>query len=294
MPQLIANNVSIEYDTIGEPSARPLLMVMGLGAQLIHWRIEFCEQLADTGHFVIRFDNRDTGLSEKFGHLGVPDIAQIMLRGQQGEPLDVPYSLDDMAADALGVLDGLNIAEAHLCGASMGGMVVQAMAINAPARVKTLTSIMSTTGNPELPGSREEAMAAMLSPAATNRSEAIVRSYNVSRVIGSPDFPAPEETIKNRAAESFDRSFYPQGVARQMAAVAAQRNRKAALAALSVPALVIHGKEDPLVPVEAGLDTHEALRGSELRLFDGMGHDLPEPLWPGMVQSITELTSRHH
>jgi pimeloyl-ACP methyl ester carboxylesterase len=294
MPQLVANNVSIEYDTFGERTARPLLMVMGLGAQLIHWRAVFCEQLADAGHYVIRFDNRDTGLSEKFGHLGVPNIAEMMLRSQQGEPMEAPYSLDDLAADALGVLDALEIAEAHICGASMGGMVVQAMAINAPGRIKTLTSIMSSTGNPELPGSREDAMAAMLSPAASNRDDAIERSYKVSRVIGSPGFPAPEADVKARAAEAFDRSFYPEGVARQMAAIAAHGNRKPALGGLSIPALVIHGKDDPLVPIEGGLDTHAALRGSQLRVIDGMGHDLPESVWPEIVGSITELTAGHH
>jgi len=293
MSRLVANNINIEYDTFGDRGARPLLMVMGLGAQLIHWREEFCEQLAEAGHYVVRFDNRDAGLSEKFGHLGVPNIMEVMMREQRGEPVDAPYSIDDMAADAFGVLDGLEIAEAHVCGASMGGMVVQAMAINAPGRVKTLTSIMSSTGNPELPASREDAMAAMLSPAATNRAESIERSYEVGRVIGSPGFLAAEEDIKARAAEAFDRSFYPEGVTRQMAAIAAHGNRKPALEALAVPALVIHGKDDPLVPVEAGLDTHAALHGSELRVIDGMGHDLPEALWPEIVGSIAQLTARH-
>ncbi|MDH3642866.1 MAG: alpha/beta fold hydrolase [Gammaproteobacteria bacterium] len=294
MPQLVANNVQLEYDTFGVPDSRPLLMVMGLGAQLIHWRPGFCEQLAASGHYVVRFDNRDTGLSEKFGHLGVPNIMEMMLRSQQGEPVDAPYSLDDLAADALGLLDALEIEAAHICGASMGGMVVQAMAINAPERVKTLTSIMSSTGNPELPASRDEAMAAMLSPAAGNRDEAVERSFAVSRVIGSPGFPAPEEDIKARAAETFDRNFYPEGVTRQMAAIAAHGNRKPALAGLSVPALVIHGKDDPLVPVEGGVDTHEALTGSELHLIEGMGHDLPELLWPEIVARIAALTERHH
>lgn len=294
MPQLVANSINIEYDTFGDRDARPLLMVMGLGAQLIHWRTELCEQLAGAGHYVVRFDNRDTGLSEKFGHLGVPNIMQMMLRSQQGETIQAPYSLDDLAADALGVLDALDIPEANICGASMGGMVVQAMAINAPERIKTLTSIMSSTGNPELPGSREEAMAAMMSPAATNREEAIERSYKVSRVIGSPGYPAAEEDVKVRAAQTFDRSFYPEGVTRQMAAIAAHGNRKPALGSLSIPSLIIHGKDDPLVPIEGGLDTHEALRGSQLRVIEGMGHDLPEPLWPEIVESITELTVRHH
>jgi pimeloyl-ACP methyl ester carboxylesterase len=294
MPQIVANSISIEYDTFGDSDARPLLLVMGLGAQMIQWRAEFCEQLAGAGHFVIRFDNRDSGLSEKFGHLGVPNLGELMSQVRQGEPLNAPYTLDDLAADALGVLDELNIAQAHICGASMGGMIVQAMAINAPERIKSLTSIMSTTGNPELPPSREQAMAALLSPAATNREEAIIRSYSVNQVIGSPGFRAPEQDIKERAAEAYDRNFYPEGVTRQMAAITAHGSRKAALQSLSVPALVIHGKDDPLVTVEGGVDTHHALQGSLLHLIEGMGHDLPEPVWPEIVRNITELTSRHH
>ena len=292
MAQITANNITIEYDTFGSQAARPLLLVMGLGGQLIHWRDEFCEQLAQRDHYVIRYDNRDAGLSEKFGHLGVPDMMELAARLMAGEPAGAPYSLDDMAADAFGLLDALDVEAAHICGASMGGMIVQTMALNAPERVHSMTSIMSSTGNPELPPSTDEAMAAMLSPAAGNRDEAIERSLHVNSVIGSPAYPTAPEDARARAAEGYDRAFYPEGVARQMAAIAAHGNRRPALETLEVPALVIHGDADPLVPIDGGRDTHEALRGSEFLVLEGMGHDLPEPLWPRIVDAIDTLTER--
>jgi pimeloyl-ACP methyl ester carboxylesterase len=294
MAQITANGISIEYDTFGSRSSRPLLLVMGLGAQLIHWRDEFCDQLADRDHFVIRYDNRDAGLSEKFGHLGTPDMMEIAGRLMAGEPAGAPYSLDDMAADAFGLLDNLDIEAAHICGASMGGMIVQAMALLAPHRVHSMTSIMSSTGNPELPPSSDEAMAAMLSPAATNREEAIERTLAVSGVIGSPAYPVPEDEVRRRAAQGYDRSFYPEGVARQMAAIASHGNRRPALETLEVPALVIHGDADPLVRLDGGHDTHQALRGSKLLVLEGMGHDLPEPLWSEVIDAIDALTQEAH
>jgi len=292
MAQTTANGIALEYDTFGSRQSRPLLLVMGLGAQMIHWRDEFCELLADRDHFVIRFDNRDSGLSEKFGHLGIPDMAQLAARLMAGEPAEAPYTLDDMAADAFGLLDVLDVESAHICGASMGGMIVQAMALNAPHRVRSLTSIMSSTGNPALPPASDEAIAAMLSPSATGRDEAIERTLRVSKAIGSPGYPVAEDIARARAGESYDRSFYPEGVARQMAAITAHGNRRPRLEALKVPALVIHGAADPLVRVEGGHDTHQALKGSALRVLEGMGHDLPEPLWPEVVEAIVELTDR--
>ncbi len=291
MAQISANGITLEYDTFGSDSGRPLLLVMGLGAQMIHWRDEFCRQLAGRDHYVIRFDNRDSGLSEKFGHLGIPDMAQMAARLVAGEPAEAPYSLDDMAADAFGLLDALGIDTAHICGASMGGMIVQVMALNAPERIRSLTSIMSSTGNPALPPSTEEAMAAMLSPAATDREGAIERTLRVSGVIGSPAYPVAEEIARARAAESYDRSFYPEGVARQIAAITAHGNRRPRLEQLSLPALVIHGAADPLVRVEGAHDTHQALKGSTLKVLEGMGHDLPEPLWSEIVDAIADLTA---
>jgi pimeloyl-ACP methyl ester carboxylesterase len=291
MANVQANGIRIEYDTFGRRGDRPLLMVMGLGAQMIHWRSEFCQQLADAGHFVIRYDNRDTGLSTKFDAAGVPDMAAIMTQMAEGKPFDTPYTLVDMADDGFGLLDALDVPAAHICGASMGGMIVQAMAIRDRGRVKSLTSIMSTTGNRELPPAKPEAMAALMSPPGTTRDEVVARSISVSKVIGSPGYPADPAEVRERALEAYERAHYPVGVARQMAAVASNGSRKEALAKLDVPALVIHGKADPLVPVEGGIDTHRALRGSQLMVIDGMGHDLPKPVWGQIVAGITRLTT---
>ena len=292
MARIRANGIDIEHDTFGERRDRPLLLVMGLGAQMIHWDDDFCRALAAAGHFVVRFDNRDTGLSTRFDAAGVPDIVQIMAKFRAGEPTDAAYDLDDMADDAAGVLDALGIASAHVCGASMGGMIVQALAIRHRARVRSLTSIMSSTGNPALPPGKPEALAALMGPAGETREAVIERSLSVSKVIGSPGFPRDDAEIRRKAERAFDRAFYPIGVARQMAAVAAHGNRRPALETLSVPALVIHGADDPLVPLEGGIDTHEALRGSRLLVIDGMGHDLPRGAWPQVVSGIAETTSR--
>jgi pimeloyl-ACP methyl ester carboxylesterase len=290
MANVQANGIRIEYDTFGSRGDRPLLLVMGLGAQMIHWRTEFCQQLADAGHFVIRYDNRDTGLSTKFDAAGAPDMAAIMTQMAEGKPISTPYTLADMADDGFGVLDALDVPVAHICGASMGGMIVQAMAIRNRRRVKSLTSIMSTTGNRELPPAKPEAMAALMSPPGTTRDEVLERSISVSKVIGSPAYPADPAEVRARALEAYERAHYPVGVARQMAAVASNGSRKDALAKLDIPALVIHGKADPLVPVEGGIDTHEALRGSALMVIDGMGHDLPKEVWPQIVAGVTRLT----
>jgi len=292
MPQVHANGIRIEYDTFGRREDRPLLLVMGLGAQMILWDEAFCEALAAAGHFVVRYDNRDVGLSEKLDAAGVPNVAELLAKAAAGEPVAVPYTLGDMAADGLGVLDALDLPAAHVCGASMGGMIVQTMAIETPGRLRSLTSIMSSTGNRDLPPAKPEAMAALMSPPGRNRDEQLDRAVAVSQVIGSPAFRQTEQEIRARAARAFDRAFYPTGVARQMAAVAAGGSRKARLQSVRLPALVIHGRADPLVPVEAGIDTHEALAGSELLLIDGMGHDLPRAVWPRIIEGITRLTSR--
>jgi pimeloyl-ACP methyl ester carboxylesterase len=221
-------------------------------------------------------------------------MAELAEKLMRGEKPSVPYTLDDMADDAIAVMDETGMDRAHIVGASMGGMIVQTVAIRHPGRLRSMTSIMSTTGNPDLPRATPEAMAALTAPPATNRDEAIARAVNSSKVIGSQvHLPDPVEQ-REFAGQVFDRSFNPMGVARQMAAVTAHGNRKPALANVTTPTLVLHGREDPLVPVTGGIDTWEAIPGADLLVLAGMGHDLPKPLWPRIVRAITELTERTH
>ncbi len=295
MPQIKANNINIEYDTFGAEADRPLLLVMGLGAQMTRWREEFCVMLADAGHYVIRFDNRDIGLSQHFDQFGVPNMMKIFADAQAGNPVKAPYTLEDMAEDAEGLLNALHIDKAHICGASMGGMIAQMMAIHHRERVLSLTSIMSTTGDPSLPSSTEEASAALLSPAGQTLDEVVDRSVSVAKAIGGKGFPLDAEAIKMRAKADYERSFHPDGVARQMAAIAATGNRRPHLEKLEgIPTLVIHGSDDPLVPLAGGEDTHKAIKGSKLKVIEGMGHDLPEEAWPEIVEAISAHTSAAH
>ena len=248
-----ANGISITYDTFGSSSHSPLLLVMGLGAQMTAWDDEFCAQLAAEDLYVIRYDNRDVGLSSHFDDQGVPDMQQLAADMMAGNTPNIAYTLDDMAADGMGLLTALGIDQAHICGASLGGMIVQTMAINHPDRVLTMTSIMSTTGNPGLPPASQEAMAALTSERADNVEQAMDRAVAVAKVIGSPGFPQDEARTRAKAKASFERSFYPDGVARQMAAIVAHGDRRSGLGQLQLPTLVIHGTDDPLVPVTGGV-----------------------------------------
>ncbi|MEM6709976.1 MAG: alpha/beta hydrolase [Pseudomonadota bacterium] len=290
MPQVAANGLSFEYETFGNPADRPLLLIMGLGSQMTRWQPGFCDALVQLGHYVIRFDNRDVGLSTHLHDAGMPDMAAVTAALLQGTQAPVPYGLDDMADDTAGLIEALGLDAAHVVGVSLGGMVAQTLAIRHPARVLSLTSIMSSTGNRSLPPATPEAMAALMSPAATDREGAGTRAIEIYEVIGSPAYPADPEETRQRAMSDFDRATDPAGVARQMAAAATQPDRREALAELTVPALIIHGKADTLVPVEGGIDTHEALPGSELLLIDGMGHDLPAELWPQITEAIAART----
>jgi pimeloyl-ACP methyl ester carboxylesterase len=290
MPQLQTNGITVEYDTFGSESDRPLLMVMGLGAQMILWDEEFCAMLADRGHFVIRYDNRDVGLSTKFDDAGVPDMMALMAARMAGQTPEVAYSLDDMADDGIGVLDALGIDGAHVCGASMGGMIVQNMAIRHPQRVHSMTSIMSTTGNPELSPAKPEAMGALMTPAPTDFDGYVARTLDVSRIIGSTGFEFDEARARARAQRTFERSVYPQGTARQMAAIVAGGNRAPLLRDVQIPSLVIHGDIDPLVPVDGAHDTHASLPNAELLIIEGMGHDLPMGAWERIVGAIAART----
>ena len=291
MPQLASNGITVEYDTFGDRGGRPLLLVMGLGAQMILWDEEFCEQLASEGHYVVRFDNRDVGLSTKFDEAGAPDMTTLVTQLMAGQTPDVPYTLDDMADDAIGVLDGLSLERAHIVGASMGGMIVQTMAIRHPTRVASLTSIMSTTGSQEVPPATPEAMAALTSPVPTDLDGYIERTLAVGDVIGSPGFERDPERARARARRTFERGVNPEGTARQMAAIVAHGDRTEALGALTTPTLVIHGAADPLVQPEGGHATAAAIPGAELLMIDGMGHDLPIGSWPQIVGAISAHTA---
>ncbi len=292
MPIARTNGIEIAYETFGPPDGRPLLLIMGLAAQMILWDDEFCSALAARGHRVIRFDNRDVGLSTKLDAAGMPDAAAAMQAALLGERIAAPYLLRDLAADGVGLLDALDIPAAHVVGASMGGMIAQTMAITYPARVLSLTSIMSTTGERSLPPARPEAAAVLLLPAPADRAGNVERAVHIFRTIGSPGFPFDEARVRDLAGRSYDRCFSPAGAARQLVAILASGSRREALAAVTIPTLVIHGRDDPLIPLEAGLDTARAVPGAELLVIDGMGHDLPRGAWPEIVERIGALTAR--
>ena len=292
MPIARTNGIEIAYETFGPPDGRPLLLIMGLAAQMILWDDEFCAALAARGHRVIRFDNRDVGLSTKLDAAGMPDAAAAMQAVLLGERIAAPYLLRDLAADGVGLLDALDIPAAHVVGASMGGMIAQTMAITYPARVLSLTSIMSTTGERSLPPARPEAVAVLFLPAPADRAGNVERAVHIFRTIGSPGFPFDEARVRDLAGRSYDRCFSPAGAARQLVAILASGSRREALAAVTIPTLVIHGRDDPLIPLEAGLDTARAVPGAELLVIDGMGHDLPRGAWPEIVERIGALTAR--
>ncbi|BEP71254.1 MULTISPECIES: alpha/beta fold hydrolase [unclassified Variovorax] len=289
-----ANGIELAWDSFGDPEAPPLLLVMGLGAQMVAWDDAFCAALAQAGgHYVIRFDNRDIGHSTHLPHAGVPDIQALMLQAMAGRPLQVPYTLRDMADDCAGLLDALGIARAHVVGASMGGAIGQEMAIHHPGRMRSLTSIMSSTGDPALPPPTPEALAVLFAPAPTSFEAYLPHHAKLWRVLRGPDaFPLDEARDAERAQLAFLRGLNPGGVARQLAAVFASGNRKPALRAVQVPTLVIHGDVDPLVPVACGIDVAEAIPGATLLRIPRMGHALPIAMWPQIIEAIAAHTAR--
>jgi len=288
MARAHANGIEIEYETSGLPAGRPLLLVMGLGGQLLHWEEGFVARLVAEGHFAIRFDNRDAGLSARFE--GTPDLPALMAARMAGQQPAVAYTLGDMANDTAGLLDALGIPAAHVVGMSMGGMIAQELAIRHPERVKSLTSIMSTTGNPELPPAKPEAAARLVRAPANSRDEAIAAAVETFGVIAGALSEIDLAAVRTNAARAYDRAYFPAGQQRQLAAIITAGSRVDALNRLNVPSLVIHGLEDPLIPVEAGIDTQGVLRGSELLLLEGVGHYLPRSAWPEIVGAISKLT----
>ena len=280
-------HVDIAYERFGETDLPPVLLLMGLGTQMLGWPDGFCDALTAHGH-VIRLDNRDIGLSSHLNDAPAPDFEAIF----RGDTSSASYTLSDMAGDTVGLLDALGLESAHLVGASMGGMIAQTVAIEHPRRVRSLTSIMSTTGDSSVGQSKPEAMAALFSPPASNRADAIERTVSILRVIGSPGFELDEADVRWRTGLSYDRAHDPVGVGRQFAAIAASGDRTAALRSVSVPTLVLHGADDPLINVSGGRATAQAIAGAELVVFEGMGHHLSRELWAEMARHIGGLVER--
>jgi pimeloyl-ACP methyl ester carboxylesterase len=270
----------------------PLVLVMGLGAQMLLWPDAFCAQLAERGHRVIRFDNRDVGASTRLDGSGVPNIPAVWARARLGLAVNVPYRLSDMASDVLAVMDGFGLDRATVVGASMGGMIAQRLAIAAPDRLHALVSVMSTSG-PTLP--RARAVATLLQRARPGRDGYVEHTVRLFRAIGSQTHPIGDDRVREIALRLFERGPSPGGFTRQLAAVIADGDRAPALAAVDVPTLVLHGDEDPLVPLAGGFATAKALRG-RLHVVRGMGHDLPPVLWPELTEAIsahaTQFASR--
>jgi pimeloyl-ACP methyl ester carboxylesterase len=282
--------MELEYDTFGSPDDPALLLIMGFTAQMTQWPDDFCKLFADAGLFVIRFDNRDCGLSTKLDGVEV-DLGPVIAAALSEQPAPaVPYTLSDMAADAVGLLDALGIERAHVLGASMGGMIAQHVALEHPHRLLTLVSVMSMTGEPEYGQPTPEAAAALLAPPPHDR-QAYVDAAPSWMIWHSKKY-ADEAHVRAQAAAGYDRMFYPQGAPRQLAAIYASGRRADGLARLNVPTLVIHGRDDVLITPGGGMRTAELIPGANLLLVADMGHDLPAPLWPLLVDAVVSNTRR--
>ncbi|WP_238342978.1 alpha/beta fold hydrolase [Nocardioides cynanchi] len=285
----VASGVELCYQTFGDPADEPMLLVMGLATQMTFWDPELCAMLARRGHYVIRFDNRDVGRSSR----GRGRVTRGMLvRAFAGRRVRPPYSLHDLGADAFGLLDHLGIASAHLVGVSMGGMIVQTMALDQPQRVRSLTSIMSTTGKRSVGWLHPRLLPAMLRPIKPGREAYAESSVAMWRMIGSPGFDHDDNRIREAAREAYDRGVSSAGALRQMLAILTQPNRSPALRGVRVPTLVVHGLADRMVHVSGGRATAAAVPGAELLLIDGMGHDLPADLYPTLVDAISRVVAR--
>jgi pimeloyl-ACP methyl ester carboxylesterase len=289
MPTVTTPNTGIEifYEDRGSPDAEVILLVMGLGAQMTLWPDELVAALVGDGFRVIRYDNRDIGLSQKFEGARAPSLPVQVLRKKIGFPAKVPYTLKDMADDGIGLLDALGIASAHVVGASMGGMIAQLMAVHHGHRLASLTSIMSTTGNGKLPQAEKHAIDALVAPIQSMEEESLVaHGLNIVKNIGSPGFPFDPEQQRERVLLNMRRSVYPAGLPRQLAAIIDDGCRRSRLANVTVPTLVMHGEADPLVKLEAGEDTARHISGARLVTIPGWGHDLPIPLVPRIASEI--------
>lgn len=287
--QATVNGISITYEDRGAKDAPVILLVMGLGGQLTLWPDEFVDALNAHGFRTIRYDNRDVGLSTRFEAAGIPNVKWMIVKSVIGLPVRPAYTLADMAADGIGLLDHLGIDRAHVVGVSMGGMISQHIAARYPGRILSLTSVMSTTGNRRLPRAQKEAMRVLANRPMSGDKEALIAySVNAARVIGSPGYPPAEDRLERRVRADFERGWYPQGVARQMAAIVADGDRRQMLKAIKAPTLVIHGEDDPLVPLPGGRDTADNIAGARLKTIPGMGHDLPLALVDTLADAIAE------
>lgn len=292
MPKATANGIEIEYDTFGNPEHPAMLLIMGLACQMILWHEDFCQRLADLGYFVIRFDNRDVGLSTKFDHLGNPKVGRLLLLRRLGRPFATPYALTDMVDDACGLLDALEVERAHVVGVSMGGMIAQLMALRAPYRVLSLCSWMSTTGSSRHTRPKSRALRALLKRPENTLEGRLAHAVVLQRAIGSPPPLFDAEQARKNAELGYRRTDYMWGFARQFAAILAAAPRDAALANLQMPALVMHGTVDPLIPVKAGIATAAAIPGSQLELLEGVGHDIPRGIWPRVLAALDRNAKR--
>lgn len=289
MPELTANGITIHYDEHGPADPDPILLIMGFSAQMTMWPMEFVDALVARGFRVIRHDNRDVGLSHKFDGVKAPGIVRHSLMRRIGLRPKVPYSLADMADDSAGVLGALGIDRAHIVGGSMGGMIAQHVAARHPDKVRSLTSVFSTTGNPKLPPAKREALEVLVKrPASFDEDVLVEHGVKLSRTIGSPGFPAPEDRLRERTRALVQRSVYPQGAVRQMAAIIADGERTKMLEQISAPTLVLHGEDDPLIPIAHGQATAAAIPGAKIETIPGWGHDVPLELVERLASAIAD------
>ncbi|MEH6402892.1 MAG: alpha/beta hydrolase [Sneathiella sp.] len=290
MTQIEVNGITLEAERIGSPSAPAVFLIAGLGFQLIDWPLSFAEKLVEAGYQVIRFDNRDIGLSQKLEEEGLPDLGAIIQEKMAGGTPDVPYDLSHMAADVIGLMDAFSIDKAHIVGMSMGGMIAQILAANHASRCLSLTSIMSTTGDPSLPQADPEIMAVLVSaPSSQDKKDIVEFGLKVNDTIGSPGFRWDRSALQAHIEACFDRSYCPTGFMRQMAAVSTAKPRRQMLSKVAVPTLVIHGEDDPLVPASGGRDVADHISGASFKLVSGMGHDLS----PSLCDQLAELIVPH-
>lgn len=292
--QISANGISLEVDDRGPASGEPLVMIMGLGMQLVAWPDGLVDQLVAAGFRVIRFDNRDVGLSQRFDQLGVPNLPAAAMRYTLGMPMTSPYRLADLADDTAALIEAMGLTSAHVCGASMGGMVAQHLAVRHPKRVRSLTLIMTTSGARHLPQPALRVRLAMMSrPRNSKDIDSVVEHFlGLYGVIGSPAYPPEPALLRERLTFSVRRAYRPAATARQLAAILADGDRTPLLARIVQPVQVIHGQADPLVPVAAGHDLVRHIAGAQADFIDGMGHDLPQPLWPRFVAGIRSAADR--